>query len=387
MYSEIPHQTICETNPSSRTKITSETKIAVFSDSLPLRNGVSAYWHDLILQIRPRLGGIHMFEPVDKRRFLQFGFPLPGDPTQKIITPNIVRIWNQFNQLKPDLIVAVSPGPFGLLGLVFAEITNTELVTVFHTHFEAATKRYWSDFKYALIYTYFLNANRILCQNSNTVYTTTSELTDTIKSLKAKRVKVAGTPLSLIFLDTPLAPPPERLKHVIFAGRLAPEKNLNAIVRAATKLPELDFSIIGEGPLWGQMKKRANRLDNLTLNRWMSRKELIKQYDAADLLILPSHEETFGTVALEAMSRGRPALVSQSAGIHDWAIFKDALLTIPSGGSLTGILRELMQKKATFWEEKSLNSRKAALQLNEETIDQWVKYTDSIHHDREPARV
>lgn len=366
---------------------TSPTKIAVFSDSLPERNGVSAYWHDLIPQIKPRLGDIHMFQPLDKRRLLQFGFPMPGDPTQKIITPNILRIWKEFNKLKPDLIVAVSPGPFGLLGLVLAEITNTELVTVFHTHFEAAIKLYWNDFKYQLTHTYLFNVNRTLCENSNTVYTTTSELIDTVKKLKAKRVEVAGTPVAPIFLDTPLPNPPQKLTRVLFAGRLAPEKNLQAIIRAATKIPELEFIVIGEGPLWRQVKKRAYRLENLTLKGWMSRKELINEFDSAQLLLLPSHEETFGTVALEAMARGRPALVSRAAGIHDWTVLKDALLPIPKGGSVTQILRKLMEQTPEFWKQKSSDARKAALQLNEETIDQWVKYTDSIHHDREEPRI
>jgi glycosyltransferase involved in cell wall biosynthesis len=84
--------------------------------------------------------------------------------------------------------------------------------------------------------------------------------------------------------------------------------------------------------------------------------------------------ETFGTVALEAMARGRPALVSENAGIHHWSVLSEALFTLKSEESLATALSQIASLPDSVWKDKAASARQAAETLNRQTIDQWVGF-------------
>lgn len=349
----------------------SRLRVAIFSDSLPERNGAGAYYHDLSEQLRQRTGGLELFQPAPKKRMLKYALPLPGDRTQKLITPNIPRLWNQFNRLQPHLVIAVTPGPFGLLGLYLARRNQTGFITAFHTHFEGLVKMYGDTPFFRVAFWYLKQVNRILCRRSQTVLINNDDLAATVTQLGAPKVDIMGTPVALNFLKAPQAPAPAGLKRVLFAGRLAPEKNLSVILEAARSLPDLEFVMVGDGPLRREMEKAAASLPNLRLTGWLDRQALRGEVDAASLLLLPSHMETFGTVALEAMARGRPALVSENAGIHQWTLLKEALILLRKEDSIADILQDLRQRPPGFWQRTAEAARTAAEALNRQTIEQW----------------
>lgn len=183
-----------------------------------------------------------------------------------------------------------------------------------------------------------------------------------------------GTPLAQDMLAAPQLPPAGKLDRVLFAGRLAPEKNLPVVLEGAKALPEVEFVMAGDGPMRKEMEKAAESLPNLKLTGWLDREGLRKEIDKCSLLILPSHMETFGTVALEAMARGRPALVAESAGIHQWTVLKDALFVLKENESIVDSLKALQSMPAIRWQELAVAGRSAAEKLNRETIDQWAGY-------------
>ena len=346
-------------------------RLAIFSDSMPERNGAGAYYHDLAAQLRPRLDGLELFQPADKKRLLKFlALPLPGDKTQKLITPNVPRICRQFKSFKPHLVVAVTPGPFGLLGMYLAKRSGAGFITAFHTHFEGLVQMYGDTLFFRVANWYLEQVNKILCRRSATVLANNEALAPTIKRLGAPRMDLMGTPLSLVFLSPPPAPP-SGLKRVLFAGRLAPEKNLPAVIEAVRALPGTTFVMAGDGPLRAEMERAASELPNLRLTGWLDREQLRVEMDACDLLLLPSHQETFGTVALEAMSRGRPALVAENAGIHEWTILREALFVLKKDQSIARVLTDLQGLPAATWAGKAAAARQAAEELNRQTIDQW----------------
>lgn len=348
-------------------------RVAVFSDCFPERNGAGSYYHDLTMQLRPEVGTLEMFQPTAKRkRMLNLAFPLPGDSTQKLITPNLFRLQKQFEAMCPHLIISVTPGPFGLLGLYFARQYGTGFITAFHTHFEDVVPLYGKLFFPRAGICYLSWVNKLLFKYSDTVLVNNKSLASTVRSLGAKRVDIMGTPLAHIFLNRPLAPPRNRLEQVLFAGRLAPEKNLQAIIEAVKAFPEIKFTMAGDGPLRGDMEMVSRQYHNLRLTGWIERKALCTEIDSADLLLLPSRMETFGTVALEAMARGRPALVTENAGIHQWPILQSALFKLSQDSSLIASLKEISVLSESTWKEKARAARIAAKTLNSQTISQWV---------------
>lgn len=365
---KIPHQDPDATTDPRR------LRVAIFSDSFPERNGAGAYYSDLSVQLRPELEALEMFQPVVKKRMLRFALPLPGDSTQKLITPNIFRLTRQFRELRPNLVIAVTPGPFGLLGLYLAKRSRTGFITAFHTHFEGLVRMYGNSLFFRVAFWYLEQVNKILCRASKTVLINNEHLEATVARLGAKNVDIMGTPLSRAFLEPPLKHPPGTLETVIFAGRLAPEKNLPAVMEAVKALPGIRFVIAGEGPLRAKLEAEAATLPNLRLTGWLDREALCRELDEASLLLLPSHMETFGTVALEAMARGRPALVAENAGIHNWKILEDSLFTLRKDESLADTLRKLSGLPAETWAAKATAARSAAESLHHQTIDQWVGF-------------
>lgn len=362
----------------------SSVRIAVFSDALPERNGAGAYYHDLSSQLARKVERIELFQPTSNPRFPPLAFPLPGDSTQKLITPNVFRLWKQFNALKPHVVVAVTPGPFGILGLLLAKKNKAGFITAFHTQFEELMRLYGDTLFFKFAYQYLLQTNKILCRRSATVLVNNGDLVQTVEALGAPKVEIMGTPLSESFLIEAPAPAPKKLERILFAGRLAPEKNLPAVIQGATAHPDIEFIVAGDGPLKGDMEKAAVSLPNLKLTGWLDRAELRAEMDRASLLLLPSHLETFGTVALEAMARGRPALVAEGAGIHHWPTLKGALFVLekdhigPSIEAIKGLT-------ANEWAERSTNARVAAEALNQATIEQWAdvssRYASTVNED------
>lgn len=356
----------------SEGKRASSVRIAVFSDALPERNGAGAYYHDLSSQLAHKVERIELFQPANKTRFPRIAFPLPGDSTQKLIVPNVFRLWKQFNALKPNVVVAVTPGPFGILGLLLAKKNKTGFITAFHTQFEELMRLYGDTLFFKFAYQYLLQTNKVLCRRSAAVLVNNSDLIKTVESLGAPAVEVMGTPLSENFLDQPPAPAPKRLERILFAGRHAPEKNLPAVIAGAKAHPEIEFIVAGDGPLKGEMDDAAATLPNLKLTGWLNREELRAEMDRASLLLLPSHLETFGTVALEAMARGRPALVAEGAGIHHWPTLRGALFVLKSD-QIASSIEALKNLTPEDWAECSTGARAAAEALNLATIEQWAE--------------
>lgn len=347
-------------------------RIAVFSDALPERNGAGSYYNDLAAQLDGDVECLEMFQPAAKSRLLRMALPLPGDPTQKLITPNLLRLWQQFRRLRPQVVVAVTPGPFGLLGLAFARRAGTGFLTGYHTDFERVTELYGHRLFFRAANQYLLTAHRILCTHSDAVMINNAELAPTVRRLGARHVEVVGTPLARNFLAAaPVAAPPA-LQRVLFAGRLAPEKNLPTVIDAARRMPDIDFVLAGDGPLRRTLQREAAALPNLRMTGWLDRESLRREMDAASLLLLPSHLETFGTVALEAMARGRPALVAENAGIHQWPSLGEALFTLHRHESLPQALCRLRRLPAAVWRQKGWAARRAAEALNRETARQWT---------------
>lgn len=355
-------------------------RVAFFSDAESERNGAGSYYSDLIAQLAPRLSDAAIFQPDSHRRRLgSLSLPLPGDPTQRLLTPDVPRLWKRIRRMQPDVIVSVTPGPFGLLGLAMARQLGCGFVTAFHTEFEALSRLYWNPLSRSIAAGYLTTVNRLLCRNSAEVLVHSSRLVPTVRGLGAPSVRVMGTPLPARFIDTPITAEARPLRQLVFAGRLAPEKNLEAVVAAARALPELRFVIAGDGPLRRQLERDTAALRNVNMVGWLDREALRALLDASDLLLLPSRLETFGSIALEAMARGRPAVVAENAGIHSWHALRDGLVALREGEDLADAIRRLQAQCPEARRVRALRAREAARALNDETLAQWLELVADCH--------
>jgi glycosyltransferase involved in cell wall biosynthesis len=346
-------------------------RVAFFSDAFPERNGTGAYYHDLLAQLAGRVEDVAVFQPLDDGRKPLLSMALPGDPGQRLVTPPLREIRRACDRIAPDVIVVVTPGLYGLLGVWEARRRGATLLAAFHTDFEQLARMYWNPVSRFFVNIVLRSANRIVCRASRCVLINNGDLRADVDRLGAREVEVIGTPLACAFISRPLAEPVTGLRRVCFAGRLAPEKNVEYIIEAARELPDIEFVIAGDGPLRESLQRDAADCANVRFLGWLQRSSLIDLIDSASLLLLPSAFETFGSVALEAMARGRPALVSTRAGIHAWPSLHEGLFAIDDPRRLGAKLRELRGLGDDEWVARSRAARRVAANLNERTLVHW----------------
>lgn len=128
---------------------------------------------------------------------------------------------------------------------------------------------------------------------------------------------------------------PASRRVVLFVGRIEPLKGIDTLLRAmaliAPEIPhwqeDLSVIIIGGAPGAGAERARAElaRLERLRaelgiedLVTFLGAKDqdsLVYYYSAAEMVVMPSHYESFGMVALEAMACGTPVVASKVGGL------------------------------------------------------------------------
>ena len=102
------------------------------------------------------------------------------------------------------------------------------------------------------------------------------------------------------------------------AGRLVTEKGFERLIELMAALPEFDLRLAGAGPLDERLRARAAELPNVELLGLRSGPELASLFRDARAVVVPSlFPETFGYVAVEAMSVGTPAIVSSIGGLPE----------------------------------------------------------------------
>ncbi len=120
---------------------------------------------------------------------------------------------------------------------------------------------------------------------------------------------------------------------LLFVGRIEPLKGLDTLIKAVACLRVQDLAepvhlaVIGGDPdappeeMTVEMARIQKMCDDLTVGKMVaflgkrSQDTLPYYYSAADVLVMPSHYESFGMVALEAMACGTPVLASQVGGL------------------------------------------------------------------------
>lgn len=122
-------------------------------------------------------------------------------------------------------------------------------------------------------------------------------------------------------------------KNIMFAGRIEPLKGIDTLIQAMAlikqRYPEVVdntcVAIIGGDP-WSdnpdaemaRLQAMRQNLDIHDIVLFLGAKDqdvLPNYYAAAEMVIMPSHYESFGMVALEAMAMGRPVIASEVGGL------------------------------------------------------------------------
>ncbi len=103
---------------------------------------------------------------------------------------------------------------------------------------------------------------------------------------------------------------------------LAPAKARNEHSMTSTTASNIHLSIVGEGREKAKLKGLINQnfLDkNVTFVDKVPHEELLKLYEKADVVVLPSSEhDPFGLTVLEAMNMNKPVVLTDVCGISEY---------------------------------------------------------------------
>jgi glycosyltransferase involved in cell wall biosynthesis len=125
-----------------------------------------------------------------------------------------------------------------------------------------------------------------------------------------------------------LANPPAESRpfSVLFVGRFYRRKRVDVLLRAAAmlrdRIPGLAVRIVGNGPCTPALHALARQLRLDSTVTWLgdiSRADLIEEYHRATVFCLPSVQEGFGIVLLEAMAARKPIVAARAAAIPEVA--------------------------------------------------------------------
>lgn len=120
--------------------------------------------------------------------------------------------------------------------------------------------------------------------------------------------------------------------RVLFLGRLHRQKGVDTLLAAVAKVPDVRLVVAGDGPLRGELERRAVALGIADRVRWLgfvAHDDVPALLRSADVLAMPSTYEELGTALVEAMYAGLPIVASRTGGIPD-------LVTDGADGLLVG---------------------------------------------------
>jgi D-inositol-3-phosphate glycosyltransferase len=138
-------------------------------------------------------------------------------------------------------------------------------------------------------------------------------------------------------------------RMVLFVGRIEPLKGVDTLIRAMACLKQRGFdypvylAIIGGEPeanpeqMSTEMRRLQKLCGELALDQsvvFMGKRgqdTLQYYYSAAEVVVMPSHYESFGMVALEAMACGTPVIASDVGGLGFLVQDGETGFTVPDG--------------------------------------------------------
>jgi glycosyltransferase involved in cell wall biosynthesis len=192
-------------------------------------------------------------------------------------------------------------------------------------------------------------------------------LADEARRLGARDVRVIPSGVEVPTEVGPEEEPP----HVLYAGRLSPEKGVLELVAAANGLP---LVVVGDGPL---RAKVPGALGFLPPDR------LRERYGRAAVVACPSRREGFGVVAAEAMAHGRPVVASAVGGLLDLVADGETGLLVPPGDvqALRVALERLLEDAALRRRMGEAGRQRALAELS------WGVFLDRTLEAYEDARL
>lgn len=272
---------------------------------LPTVNGVSYHISLTKSELEKRGHRITILAPKFKKdRPNVIEYPAvctPFAPTYPIGIPTISQ--KDILDINPDVIHTHHPFLVGNLGIKLSTRLNRPLFFTAHTQYITYSNLHTPIFS-PLISGHLVH----LAKHCQKIICPSPESKQSFNQLGILNTKIIFNGIETdLFVPTKHHNP---IPKILFVGRLEKEKNIDLLVQVIHELSRSNFPhqfrIVGSGSLMSKLK---------TLGQ-LDRKDLIQEYQNADLFFTPSTSEVMPLTVIEAMSCGTPIICINNAKLN-----------------------------------------------------------------------
>lgn len=164
--------------------------------------------------------------------------------------------------------------------------------------------------------------------------------------------------------------------NILFVGSLTIRKGLHYLIEAFNnfKHPNAFLNILGAGYDESYLKKLAFSNKRIIFYGNKKGHELRNFYNKADLFVLPSLEEGFAYVQLEALACGCPLLISENTGAKETVIKNKCGMVFPIRDS-----KEILSKLELLANDKKTLNKLSENALNYSFNNNWHNYVEVLN--------
>lgn len=327
--------------------------------------------------IRPRQAGSDVaLRDGDYEEMLSRGWKLPRYDGLRFGLPAKAALVRAWSRQRPDLVHVATEGPLGWTAISAAKKLRLPVTSDFHTNFDHYSEHYGVGWLRQPVAAYL----RRFHNRTASTFVPTAEMARALRDQGYAQVEVVSRGV-----DTGLFSPTRRSAALraewgigddglalISVGRLAPEKNLQLVMRAYVAVrearPSARLVVVGDGPM---REAVARECPDAVLCGMRTGEDLAAHYASADVFLFPSLTETFGNVTLEAMASGLCAVA------YDYAAAAEVVRDLENGLSVPcRDERAFVERAVLAAREDGLRSRLAARARTTAEMLDWERVND-----------
>lgn len=162
----------------------------------------------------------------------------------------------------------------------------------------------------------------------------------------------------------------------LFVGRLCREKGVGELIAALRSMRgslETQWHFVGDGPMAEDVRSLSREAPfkrRVHLHGECPRSTVVEIMSESDLLVLPSHSESFGLVVAEALCMGLPVVTSRGTACAEFVTANNGLLCETGDvESLSSALRSMIENLARF--DRTAIAETARARFSPASLAEW----------------